>query len=56
MRIFLEILFFIFLVLKLTDLINWSWWWVTCPIWAGSAFVIIALIIRLIILYKNGKR
>lgn len=27
------ILFLIFLTLKLTDNIDWSWWWVTSPIW-----------------------
>jgi hypothetical protein len=30
---FPSILFFIFLVLKLTDTISWSWWWVTSPLW-----------------------
>jgi hypothetical protein len=29
----LTILFVIFVVLKLTDLIDWSWWWVTAPVW-----------------------
>jgi hypothetical protein len=27
------ILFLIFMVLKLTDNIDWSWWWVTSPLW-----------------------
>jgi hypothetical protein len=27
------ILFIIFLILKLTNNITWSWWWVTAPIW-----------------------
>ena len=31
------ILFLIFLVLKLTGVIAWSWWWVTCPLWIGFA-------------------
>jgi hypothetical protein len=35
------ILFLIFLVLKLTDIIDWSWWWVTCPIWLPLVFVIV---------------
>jgi hypothetical protein len=30
------ILFLIFLVLKLTGTITWSWWWVTAPLWGGS--------------------
>ena len=31
------ILFLIFLTLKLTNNIDWSWWWVTCPLWIGFA-------------------
>lgn len=27
------ILFVVFLVLKLTDNIDWSWWWVFAPFW-----------------------
>lgn len=25
--------------LKLTGHITWSWWWVTCPLWAPFAFL-----------------
>lgn len=39
------VLFLIFLVLKLTGLISWSWWWVTSPLWIGFAFVVLALVI-----------
>ncbi len=28
-------LFLVFLVLKLTGFIAWSWWWVTAPLWIG---------------------
>lgn len=31
---FLGILTTIFVVLKLTDNIDWSWWWVLAPLWA----------------------
>ena len=27
------ILFCIFLTLKLCNVIDWSWWWVTAPLW-----------------------
>jgi hypothetical protein len=33
------LLFLVFLALKLTHVITWSWWWVTCPLWAGTAIV-----------------
>lgn len=26
-------LFVIFLILKLTKVIDWSWWWITAPLW-----------------------
>ena len=32
-------LFIVFLVLKLTGYISWSWWWVTAPLWAGPALI-----------------
>lgn len=28
-------LFLLFLILKLTHVIDWSWWWITSPIWIG---------------------
>ena len=34
------VLFLVFLVLKLTEVIDWSWWWVTAPLWIPIAFVI----------------
>ena len=30
------ILFVVFLVLKLTNVIAWSWWWVTSPLWISA--------------------
>ena len=32
-----------FIVLKLTHVINWSWFWVTIPLWGGAIFVIAVL-------------
>lgn len=46
---FPTLLFLVFLVLKLTNYINWSWWWVTAPLWATPVvFVGILLIVALI--------
>jgi hypothetical protein len=46
------ILFLIFLVLKLTNYIDWSWWWVTAPLWIP--IVIIGIIgIVMIFLFKK---
>lgn len=32
-------LFLLFVYLKLTGHIAWSWWWVTCPLWGGFALI-----------------
>jgi len=34
------VLFLIFMVLKLTGTINWSWWWVTSPLWIPLVVVL----------------
>nr|QMS48011.1 hypothetical protein WG33_0210 [uncultured bacterium] len=41
---FLGALFLVFLVLKLTKVIDWSWWWITAPFWGPLAFVAVLLI------------
>jgi phosphoglycerol transferase MdoB-like AlkP superfamily enzyme len=38
-----------FVVLKLTGVIDWSWWWVTAPFWGGLAILIVALIVIYIV-------
>jgi hypothetical protein len=40
-------LFLIFLVLKLTNHIDWSWWWVTSPLWIPAVIILIVLFIAL---------
>lgn len=42
----------LFIVLKLTGVINWSWLWVLSPIWADILVAIIATVI--IELSKRG--
>lgn len=34
-----------FIVLKLINVINWSWWWVLSPIWISLSLSIVLLII-----------
>lgn len=36
-------LFLIGLVLKLCDIIDLSWWWITAPLWATFMFFLIAV-------------
>ena len=39
------ILLIVFLVLKLTHNIDWSWWWVLSPLWVPIAMVILCTIL-----------
>lgn len=39
------VLFLIFLVLKLIHKIDWSWWWVTSPIWIMLMFYALLFLI-----------
>lgn len=34
-----------FIVLKLTNVIDWSWWWVLSPLWISVALVVLIFII-----------
>jgi len=44
-----SVLFIVFLVLKLTGNIDWSWWWVTSPLWIPIALVFSIVIIAILI-------
>ena len=44
-----------FVVLKLTGVIDWSWWWVTLPFWIGIAVVIFIFSVIKSKLNKNGN-
>ena len=37
---FLHALTLVFITLKLTGFIDWSWWWVTAPLWGGAAVIL----------------
>ena len=45
---FLGVLTIVFIVLKLTGLIDWSWWWVLAPIWGQVAFVLLIASVALV--------
>lgn len=42
---FLGLLAIVFIVLKLTHYITWSWWWVLAPLWGGVAILLVVLAI-----------
>jgi hypothetical protein len=45
----LGLLFIIFLVLKLTGVIDWSWWWVTSPLWLPAVLVLGGLLLAVVL-------
>lgn len=55
--------FLLFLGLKLTNNIDWSWWWVTAPLWGYTLLVAgvigLALLILMVAVFvramKNGN-
>lgn len=52
---FFGLLGIVFITLKLTGYISWSWWWVLAPIWGPFAFLIVIGILALIYIVTTGK-
>ena len=42
---FSGLLFIVLLVLKLTHVIDWSWWWVTAPLWGSILITLLFLFV-----------
>jgi len=40
---FVGLLTIVFIVLKLTGYIDWSWWWVLSPLWIAASVVVAIL-------------
>lgn len=40
----------VFIVLKLADVIDWSWWWVLAPFWIPFTFsLLFAIVVALVL-------
>lgn len=50
------ILFVVFLILKLTKVIDWSWWWVTAPLWIPFGLALLIITIGLLVFGVAGFR
>lgn len=50
-----SVMFVVFLVLKLTNVIDWSWWLVTLPLWSGLAFIVIAAVFAAFLSHINKR-
>jgi len=51
------VLFIVFIVLKLTGNITWSWWWVTSPLWIPFLIgigLVLAILVGVIIALSFG--
>jgi hypothetical protein len=44
------IVFIVLLTLKLSGVIDWSWWWITLPIWWMIPVILLVIIFALIVL------
>jgi hypothetical protein len=43
------VLLILFIVLKLTHNIDWSWWWVLSPLWVPVAMVMALMVLTALI-------
>lgn len=54
---FLSLLALLFIYLKLTDKIDWSWWWVLAPIWIPAGIVLgLVLFAVIVVLVLSWRR
>ena len=53
---FAGLLTIVFIILKLTKVITWSWWWVVSPIWISTGLVLVVLIVMAIINASINRR
>jgi len=51
----LTLLLVLFIGLKLTGYIDWSWWWVLSPIWVPLAIVVVFVFAAAIIVAIRGR-
>ena len=53
---FFSILALIFITLKLTGLISWSWWWVLSPIWLPVVVLLFVVVVCAAIVSILGSK
>lgn len=54
---FVGLLTLVFITLKLTGVIAWSWWWVLAPLWISfglSIVLVVGFLIFILILAASG--
>ena len=51
-----SLLLLLFIALKLTGHITWSWWWVLSPIWIPTAITVVLFSIWVLVVYIKKKK
>lgn len=52
---FFGLLTVLFIGLKLTKVISWSWWWILAPMWGPIAIALVLLVIYILIQIRANK-
>jgi hypothetical protein len=52
---FTSLLTLVFIVLKLTNVIDWSWWWVLSPIWISIVLTLTILAIVVMVASRTNN-
>lgn len=53
---FMGVLTILFIALKLTHYIDWSWWWVLSPIWGTVLVVLLVILVAAFVAVKREDR
>lgn len=54
---FAGLLTILFIALKLTNVIDWSWWWVLSPLWISAILFVVFLIgLFAVILFVKSRK
>lgn len=53
---FTGLLTVLFVGLKLTHYIDWSWWWVLSPLWISTSLALVALAIAAAVYMRRDRR
>jgi len=53
---FSSLLLLLFIALKLTGHITWSWWWVLSPIWIPIAITVVLFSVWVLVVFIKEKK
>lgn len=53
---FCGLLTIVFITLKLTSVIDWSWWWVLSPLWIPAAVILAVFLLLFVLALLFGEK